>query len=236
MRVRSSRCSSTTASISVSLAAVTSRALRLASGGEAAAGTGSRRWRSAACSSAAVPLTARRPCYRRASESPCVETRAEALYRLGLRCRRDGRFEEAAGWWRALVAPTDAVRRRGQALDSLRQFAIEALAIHQEHRARDLHAARELALFALEETAGSRRADGMRHRLARLDRKLVQKDKTPSSSWRAERFRQGRSVRLCAGSKPGRNFDCGPTWRRPASWRPSGRPCGSRRSARRTAW
>jgi hypothetical protein len=69
------------------------------------------------------------------------------------------------------VAATEPVRRRDQALESLRQFAIEALAIHQEHRARNLHAARELALFALEETAG-RRAEGLRHRLARLDRKL----------------------------------------------------------------
>jgi hypothetical protein len=92
-----------------------------------------------------------------------------------LRCRRSGRFEEAAGWWRKLVALTDAVRRRDHALDSLREFAIEALAIHQEHRVRDLHAARELALFALDENTGSRRADGMRHRLARLDRKLSKK-------------------------------------------------------------
>jgi hypothetical protein len=73
------------------------------------------------------------------------------------------------------VALTDSVRRRDHTLDSLRQFAIEALAIHQEHRTRDLHAARELALFALEESSSSRRADGMRHRLARLDRKLARK-------------------------------------------------------------
>ena len=157
----------------VSLAAVTSRALRLASGGETACRDGDRgargrpRARARRCPRPRGPRATAVP-----SESPCVDTRAEALYRLGLRCRRDGRFEEAAGWWRALVAATDAVRRRGQALDSLRQFAIEALAIHHEHRARNLHAARELALFALEETAGSRRADGLRHRLARLDRKL----------------------------------------------------------------
>jgi hypothetical protein len=50
--------------------------------------------------------------------------------------------------------------------------AVEALAIHQEHRAKDLAGARELAFTALGETAG-RRADGVRHRIARLDRKLA---------------------------------------------------------------
>ena len=156
----------------VSLAAVTSRALRLASGGETACRDGIEALAVGRVLERGGALDRADACYRRGSESPCVDTRAEALYRLGLRSRRDGRFEEAAGWWRQLVAATEAVRRRGEALDSLRQFAIEALAIHQEHRARNLHAARELALFALEETAGSRRADGLRHRLARLDRKL----------------------------------------------------------------
>ena len=71
-------------------------------------------------------------------------------------------------------------RQRDRALVSLRQFAIEALAIHHEHRARDLRAARELALFALEEETASPRADGMRHRLARLDGSSPE-NKTPSS-------------------------------------------------------
>jgi hypothetical protein len=59
----------------------------------------------------------------------------------------------------------------------LRQFALEALAIHQEHRERDLDAARELALFALTEQETTGRVDGLRHRLARLDRKLARKQK-----------------------------------------------------------
>jgi hypothetical protein len=157
----------------VSLAAVTSRALRLAGGGEPACRDGIEALAVGRVLERGGALDRAEACYRRATEAPCVETRSEALYRLGLRCRRAGRFEEAAGWWRRLVDLTDGVRRRGQALDSLRGFAIEALAIHQEHRARNLQAARELALFALEENTGSRRADGMRHRLARLDRKLA---------------------------------------------------------------
>ena len=159
----------------VSLAAVTSRALRLAGGGEPACRDGVEALAVGRVLERGGALDRADACYRRATDSPCVETRAEALYRLGLRSRRAGRFEDAAGWWRQLVAATESVRRRGHALDSLREFAIEALAIHQEHRVRNLHAARELALFALNENAGngaSRRADGLRHRLARLDRKL----------------------------------------------------------------
>jgi len=66
-----------------------------------------------------------------------------------------------------------AIRRLVRLAD-LRQFAAEALAIHHEHRQRDLDGARELALFALQEAAGAR-ADGMRHRLARIDRKISEK-------------------------------------------------------------
>jgi uncharacterized protein len=159
----------------VSLAAVTSRALRLAGGGEPACRDGIEALAVGRVLERGGALERAEACYRRASQSRCLETRAESCYRLGLRCRRSGRFEEAAAWWRQLVAATEMVRRRDHAMNSLREFAIEALAIHQEHRAHDLHAARELALFALDETTGSRRADGMRHRLARLDRKLARK-------------------------------------------------------------
>jgi hypothetical protein len=59
---------------------------------------------------------------------------------------------------------------------ALRRFAAEALAIHHEHRDRDLDSARDLALFALEEAeADGRMADGVRHRLARLNRKIAKK-------------------------------------------------------------
>ncbi len=72
-----------------------------------------------------------------------------------------------------------AARRHVQ-LAALREFAVEALAIHHEHRERDLQTARELAVFALEELEESvgqnrRRSEGYRHRLARLERKLAKK-------------------------------------------------------------
>ncbi len=120
----------------------------------------------------ASALTRAEACYTRAAESRAADVKGEALYRLGIRYRRERRFAEAAAIWREVIELTEprGVRRVG-ALGELRQLAAEALAIHHEHRERDLTGARELALFALQE-AGGRRADGMRHRLARLDRKI----------------------------------------------------------------
>jgi hypothetical protein len=160
----------------VSLAAVTSRALRLTAGGEAACRDGREALAVGRVLERAGVHDRAEPCYRRARESSSVETRAEAIFRLGLRCRRDRRFEEAAGFWRDLLTLTDSgARRRDHVLGTLREFAIEALAIHHEHRARDFVAAREMALFALDGEESSPRTDGMRHRLARLDRKLAKK-------------------------------------------------------------
>jgi hypothetical protein len=114
-------------------------------------------------------------CYRRASESSTADVRGEALYRMALRHRRERRFAEAAVLWRDVIELTEprAVRRIA-GLGELRRFAVEALAIQREHRERDLTSARELALFALEEADG-RHADGIRHRLARLNKKLAKK-------------------------------------------------------------
>ena len=89
--------------------------------------------------------------------------------------RRDRRFADAADVWRQLIDFTEPRTMRRGVLGDLRQVAIEAMAIHQEHRARDLAGARELALAALEEC--DTRAEGsVRHRLARLDRKLLRKN------------------------------------------------------------
>jgi uncharacterized protein YprB with RNaseH-like and TPR domain len=156
----------------VSLAAVTSRAARLAKEGPDA------------CRDCAEALALGRvydragradraeACYRRASDAEAIDVKAEALYHLGLRYRRDRRFEDAAAIWRALLAECDALpRARRRPLADLRQFAAEALAIHLEHRRRDFTGAREHALVVLEDSEGGR-ADGVRHRLARLERKI----------------------------------------------------------------
>jgi uncharacterized protein YprB with RNaseH-like and TPR domain len=161
----------------VSLAAVTNRALRLAAAGEAACRDGLEALAVGRVLERAGVTDRADACYRRAAEAPCADTRAEAFYRLGLRSRRDKRFNEAADWWRALLAMTDLpASRRNRVLGAFRQFAIEALAIHHEHRARELDRARQLALLGLEaEGSSSGHVGGMRHRLARLDRKLAKK-------------------------------------------------------------
>ena len=114
-------------------------------------------------------------CYRRGAQSRTVEVKAEALYRLALSHRRERRFGEAAAAWREILDLTEPKSvQRMTGMKPLRRFAAEALAIHHEHRDRDLDSARELALFALQDSDG-RRADDVRHRLARLDRKIAKK-------------------------------------------------------------
>jgi tetratricopeptide (TPR) repeat protein len=162
----------------VSLAAVTGHALRLARGGDRVCRDEAEALALGRVLERARVLDRAEACYRRAAAALCVDVRAEALYRLGLRYRRERRFDQAAASWREIVSLTEQSScRRREGMRQLRQFALEALAIHQEHRERDLDAARELALFALTEQETTGRVDGLRHRLARLDRKLARKQK-----------------------------------------------------------
>jgi uncharacterized protein len=104
-----------------------------------------------------------------------VDVVAEATYRLAVRLRRDRRFAEAADCWRRLLELKQGrTGRRSVLLAPLRQVAVEALAIHHEHRERDYAGARELALQLLDDRDGVSRVkpDITRRRLARLDRKL----------------------------------------------------------------
>ena len=162
----------------VSLAAVTARAIRMAEQGVAACRDSAEALALGRVYERAEDSTRAEGCYRRAASSADVEVRGEALYRLALRCRRDRRFDEAAVLWRELLGCLESRRaRRTPTLEALRQFAAEALAVHNEHRARDYVAARELAMFALDETsdAAGRRHEGLRHRLARLERKISER-------------------------------------------------------------
>jgi uncharacterized protein YprB with RNaseH-like and TPR domain len=162
----------------VSLAAVTARAARLAEAGPDACRDATEALALGRVYERSGLFEAADGCYRRASAtSGSIQgtVRGEALYRLGLRLRRQRRFREAADCWRELLDLGDTPRaRRDPGMRALRAFAVEALAIHHEHRDRDLPAARELALFALDEAGeNTPRANGLRYRLARLDRKLA---------------------------------------------------------------
>lgn len=91
--------------------------------------------------------------------------RLESLRALALAWRRAREFEKAAGCWRQLL------ETRG-CPPALHREAAEALAIHHEHRVRDLDAAKAFALRSLIDEPRPAWTQAVQHRLARLDRKL----------------------------------------------------------------
>ena len=163
----------------ISLAAVTAHAVELVE-------KGTERCRDAAEALALGKVYERAGCVDRAvaayetasrDEAAHIDVRAEAIYRLGVRLRRDRRFAEAADCWRRLLDLRQGrTGRRATLLEPLRQYAVEALAIHHEHRERDYEGARELTVRLLDELEGGDfrlKAEATRHRMARLDRKLA---------------------------------------------------------------
>jgi tetratricopeptide (TPR) repeat protein len=99
------------------------------------------------------------------AEGSDAATQLAALRGLAGLNRRARRHDVAAIRWREILSipgcPPD-----------LRREAAEALAVHHEHRARDLVRARELALSALAVAAEAKRA-ALLYRVARIDRKLT---------------------------------------------------------------
>jgi uncharacterized protein YprB with RNaseH-like and TPR domain len=108
-----------------------------------------------------------RACYLRACalDADAVQTAAEAWRAYALISRRLRCYEDAAAAWRQVLElpslPAAIVRE-----------ATEALAVHHEHRARDLPQARALTLQSLTCQGTVARQQALQHRLARLDRKL----------------------------------------------------------------
>ena len=94
------------------------------------------------------------------------ETLGDALRRLALCRRRAGRWAEAADAWQQLA---DLPRCPA----AFRQEAREALAIHHEHRVRDLDTAHAHAQQLMGEQTSARRREAVAHRLRRLERKLA---------------------------------------------------------------
>jgi hypothetical protein len=161
----------------ISLAAVTAHAVELVGGGVAQCRDAAEAlalgkvYERAGCAARAIE------CFERAADdrSTHVDVVAEALYRLGLRLRRDRRFADAAVAWRRILELRQGRHgARSQLLKPLRQYAVEALAIHHEHRERDYEGARELTLALLDEPdVGPAKVEATRHRIDRLDRKLA---------------------------------------------------------------
>jgi uncharacterized protein len=93
--------------------------------------------------------------------------RIDAMLALALALRRARRFDEAAQWWQHLIDTHGCPSQ-------IRREAIEALAIHNEHRVHDLITAQTFALQNLDGENHPGRTRAVQHRLARLDRKLRQ--------------------------------------------------------------
>ena len=164
----------------ISLAALTARAVRLLAGAPATSASARESLGAGRLLERGDRFTAAERCYRDAADRARFErgadvswTRADALRALAVRCRRDGRHDQAAEAWDAI-----AVDRR--APGGIRREALEALAIHFEHRARDLNQARRFAQLSLAERVGAQTLESGRHRLARLNRKMAG---TPGADW-----------------------------------------------------
>jgi uncharacterized protein YprB with RNaseH-like and TPR domain len=91
--------------------------------------------------------------------------RAHAFRALAIRRRRQGRYDDAARYWECLLS----VRPCPPAL--LRE-GLEALAVHCEHRARDLERARSYAERSRGLARAAAQGAAVEHRLARLQRKM----------------------------------------------------------------
>ena len=155
----------------ISLALVTARAISLINEGPSSAqhprealGLGRLYEQSGSAENAEASYAHAAALALRVGREPDV--RADALRRLAQCRRRAGRMAEAAAAWQELVAVPGcpAVMRRE---------AREALAVHHEHRSRDLQTARMFVLDVLSEGAASRVRQQAEYRLQRLERKLA---------------------------------------------------------------
>ena len=160
----------------LSLALLTSRAVRLVEEGPGGATTAREAVGLGHLFERAGMIGLARAAYARSAgldESGTLQgdsdTRADALRGYARLARRSKAHAEAATAWRALLGITDCPA-------SLHREAAEALAVHHEHRLRDVRGARALAIGCLPLFDTDARRKALQHRLARLERKLPAHD------------------------------------------------------------
>lgn len=142
----------------VSLAMLTARASQLLAEGPSAAATPREAFGMGRVYERAGMLEEALACFER------VRT-ADGLRAAAVLLRRLRRYEAAATTWRELLGTSECP-------PAYAREAMEALAVHHEHRARDLEAARTFALQSLRLQATQSRQQAVKYRLARIDRKL----------------------------------------------------------------
>lgn len=149
----------------VSLAVLTARAARLVRGGHEACADAGESLALGRIYEQTGRVADARACYERAAEAGDRATRADALSRLAISLRKERRYDDAAAVWRRVL---EGRPPRAKALLPLERLAVEALAVHHEHREKDLELARKFA-EALNDENGD---EGIRRRLHRLERKM----------------------------------------------------------------
>jgi hypothetical protein len=152
----------------VSLAAVMSRALWLAREGPEACREASEQVGLGRLYARAGDEAAAERAFGLAAAAGDVEVRPQALGRLAELLSRQKRHAEAAAVWQALLSESPRVDRRRT---TLHRRAAEALAIHHEHRARDLPSATRFA-ETLDGLGSARQQLEVDRRLDRLRRKM----------------------------------------------------------------
>jgi len=155
----------------VSTAAVMGRALQLAADGPESCRDASEQLALGHLYDRAGDTTRALRAYELAAEWGGSEVRRHALASLATRLRRDRRHDEAARAWAGVLELSNGL---DGSLTPLERRATEALAVHLEHRAHDLPAARDYAETLHGHTSGRSVADA-EHRLARIDRKIRSK-------------------------------------------------------------
>jgi hypothetical protein len=151
----------------ISLAVLAARASQLLEDGPAAARTGREALGMGRLYERAGMALDARTAFLRAAEHSDADTVtcAEAWRAYAVLSRRDRKFADAAHGWRRIIELPSCP-------PAIQREAAEALAVHHEHRLRDLEAARAFALRSLNVNSTSSRHAATQHRLARLDRKL----------------------------------------------------------------
>jgi uncharacterized protein YprB with RNaseH-like and TPR domain len=159
----------------ISLAVVTAHALELAEGGPQWCREPSEQLGLGHCYERKGELALALESYMLAGASDDREVRCRALERQAVLLRRQNRFGEAADAWEQLL---HGARRP---FTSIERRAAEALAIHHEHRAGDLDAARRYAEVVRGVASGRSVAD-VEHRLGRISRKQQKQKGGPQAA------------------------------------------------------